>query len=211
MSQLTVPELHGLSAEQQVIVTEILKDIQTSVERLARAARRWVELPEKVRGKIVEQTAPSFREFWKRLEAVGLGSLHPQLATIGGRAARLLGKLPLDEQGKYLQERLPLVVARGRGWDLRLVDVAEMTNDQKTQVFKVGPDGAVTVRSEEAQKKWLADRAAKRLLEKAQGEALKKVERAGWKVEMGRVWVKPHLVEQGLTRAQVERMLKDLE
>ncbi len=204
-------DVTGLSAEHRAALDEIMRDVQSSVERLARAARRWVELPEKVRARIVEQTNPSFREFWRRLEAVGLGTLHPQLATVGGSAARLLGKLPLEEQGRYLVERLPVVVPRGRGWDVRLVDVAELTEDQRKQVFKLTPSGVVTVRSEEAQKQWLADRAARRLVEAAAAESLKSVERAGWRVERGRIWVKEALVEGGITRKQLERMLADLE
>ena len=203
-------EITGLSGEHRAALDEILRDLQTSVDRLAKAARRWVELPEKVRARIVEQTNPSFREFWRRLEAVGSGALHPQLATVGGTAARLLGKLPLAEQGRYLSERIPVVVARGRGWDVRLVDVAEMSEDQRKQVFKLASDGSVTLRTEEGQKQWLAERAAKRLLERQAGEALKRVERAGWIVERGRVFPKPHLVEAGLTPAQLAKMLTDL-
>jgi hypothetical protein len=204
-------EVTGLTAEQRTALDEILRDVQTSVDRLARAAKRWVELPPRAREKIIEQTNPSFREFWKRLESVGSGALHPQLATVGGTAARLLGRLPLEEQDRYLRELLPVVVTKGRGWDVRLVDVAELTEDQRKQVFKLASDGGVTVREVEAQKVWVADRIAKRLVEASGGEALTRVERAGWRVERGRVWVKPGLVEGGITRKQLERMLADLE
>lgn len=214
MSTLTtmeMPEITGLTAEQRDILAEILRDMQASVDRMAKAARKWVDLPEKARVRIVEQTNPSFREFWTRLEKVGSGVLHPQLATVGGTAARLLGKLPLDDQDRYLREMLPVVIHKGRGWDVRLVDVGALSEDQRKQVFKLSSDGAVTVREVEAQKVWLADRAAKRVLESAAGEALTRVDRAGWTVEKGRCWVKPSLVESGITRKQLEKMLADLE
>lgn len=211
LTTMEMPEITGLTVEQRDILAEILRDMQASVDRLAKAARKWVELPEKARARIVEQTNPSFREFWTRLEKVGNGVLHPQLATVGGTAARLLGKLPLDDQDRYLREMLPVVIHKGRGWDVRLVDVGALSEDQRKQVFKLSSDGAVTVREVEAQKVWLADRAAKRVLENAAGAALTRVDRAGWMVEKGRLWVKPSLVENGITRKQLEKMLADLE
>lgn len=204
-------EVTGLTADQRTALDEILRDVQSSVDRLARAAKRWVELSPKAREKIVEQTNPSFREFWKRLEAVGAGVLHPQLMAVGGTAARLLGRLALEDQDRYLRELMPVVVARGRGWDIRLVDVAALSEDQRKQVFKLASDGSVAVREPEAQKVWLADRAAKRLAESAGGETVTRVERAGWIVERGKVWVKPALVEGGISRKQLEKMLADLE
>lgn len=211
LSNLPSFEITGLTAEQRTILDEIMRDLQTSVDRLNRAAKKWIELPEKVRAKIIDQTNPSFREFWRRLEAVGSGTLHPQLATVGGLAARLLGRLPLEDQERYLSERLPVVVPRGRGWDLKLIDVADLTEDQRKQVFKVSSDGSVMLRGDEAQKEWLAARAAKRMVELQAGAVLKKVERTGWTVERGRVWPKPSLVESGITKAQLERMLSDLD
>lgn len=201
--------LTGISKEHLGILHEILADVKTSVERLAKAGKRWVELPEKVRLKIIEQTNPSFRDFWRKLERVGSGELHPELAAVGGRAASYLGRLPILDQERYLREMLPVVVAKGRGYDVRLVDVSALSEDQRKQVFKVQSSGAVSVREIEAQKVWLADRAAKLLLEKQAGESLRRVERAGWVVESGRVWLKPALVENGITRRHLEKMLAD--
>lgn len=208
---MEMPEITGLTADQKETLAEIFREVQASVDRLARAARKWVDLPEKARARIVEQTNPAFREFWTRLEKVGLGTLHPQLATVGGTAARLLGKLPLDDQDRYLREMLPVVIHRGRGWDVRLVDVGALSEDQRKQVFKVAADGSVIVRDEEMQKAWLSEKAAKKVLEHAAGELMTKVERAGWRVEKGKLWVKPQLVENGISRRQLEKMLADLE
>ena len=207
----TIPTtVTGITREQQDILAEILSDVKQSIDRLARAARRWVELPPKAREKIVEQSPPSFREFWSRLQKVGEGELHPALATIGGTAARLLGKLPLPEQDRYLRELIPVVVHRGRGWDVRLIDVAEMSDEQRRQVFKVAPDGTVTIRDEEQQKAWLAERAAREMLASQAAERRTKIERNGWKVERGRVWIKPAALEAGLTKKQLLQILRDL-
>jgi hypothetical protein len=205
-----VQSLEGLTQEHATALAEILADVRGSMERLARAARKWVDLPEKVRAKIISQTAPSFRDFWLRLEKVGSGTLHPQLATVGGLAARLLGRLPLEDQTRYLSELMPVVVAKGRGWDQRLVDVAVMSEDQRKQVFKMAADGSVTVRDVEAQKVYIAEKAARRLLQNEAMDGLKKIERQGWRVEKGRVWLKEPLMASGINRRQLERMLADL-
>lgn len=203
-------EVEGLSKHEREVLTDILNDARLSAERLAKAAAKWVDLSEASREKIVEQSTPSLREFWARLTRVGEGLLHPQLVMIGGRAATALGKLPLEDQERYLRERVPVLVRRGRGFDMRLVDVAEMTEDQRRQVFKVSDGGEVTVRDEEAQKNYFANRAAQLLVERERAEALKKVERVGWRVELGKVWVKPDKVESGLTRRDLLTMLRDL-
>lgn len=131
-------EIEGISKAEREMLADILNDARLSAERLAKAASKWVSLSVESREKIAAQSNPSLRDFWERLTKVGEGLLHPQLVMIGGKAAACLGKLPLDDQERYLRERLPVVVRRGRGFDVRLVDVAEMTEDQRRQVFKVG-------------------------------------------------------------------------
>lgn len=205
----TIPvEVTGLSKAEHEVLMAIMADIKRGLDATLRAARAWVELPEKARARIVEQTKPNMREFWAKLQRVGTGLLHPQLATMSGLAARYLGKLALEEQEKYLRDGIPVVTARTRG-DFRLLDVVSMSEDQRKQVFKVA--GKVAVRSVEEQRSWLADQAAKRLLKREAAAGLKKVDRVGWSVERGRVWVKSNRVEAGLTKRDLEVMLKDLE
>lgn len=203
-------EIEGLSKADRDLLADILNDARLSAERLAKAAAKWISLEEGTRVKVVAQCNPSLRDFWGRLTRVGEGLLHPQLVLIGGRAASCLGKLPLDDQERYLRERVPVVVRRGRGFDTKLVDVAEMTEDQRRQVFKVADSGAVAVRDEEAQKSYFSNRAAQLLVERERSEAMKKVERVGWRVEGGKVWVKPDKVESGITRRDLLVMLRDL-
>lgn len=203
-------EVTGITSEQQALLSEILRDIQMSVDKMTKAAQKWVSLPEKARKKIVEQTNPTLRNFWGRLEKVGKGELHPLLLTVAGASAGLLGKMPIEDQDKYLRELIPVAFVKGRGWDVKLIDVADLTEDQRKQVFKVAQDGTVTVRDKEAQIAYYTARAAKLLAEEQAAEALRKVERTGWRVERGRVWVKSSAIEAGLTRKQVEQMLKDM-
>lgn len=203
-------EIEGITRAEREVLADILNDARLSAERLAKAAGKWVGLAAETREKIVAQSNPSLRDFWARLTRVGEGLLHPQLVMVGGKAAACLGKLPLEDQERYLRERVPVVIRRGRGFDVRLVDVAEMSDEQRRQVFKVSDSGAVAVRDEEAQKAYFANRAAQLLVEREKADAMKKVERVGWRVEGGKVWVKPDKVESGLTRRDVVTMLRDL-
>lgn len=203
-------DVDKLTKGEREALAEILNDARLSAERLARAAQRWVELSQGTRDKIIAGSNPSLREFWDRLTRVGQGLLHPQLVMVGGRAAGFLGRLPMEEQERYLRDRVPVVVHRGRGWDVRMIDVVEMTEDQRRQVFKVADDGAVTVRDEEAQKQYFANRAAQLMVEKSRRDELKKVERTGWSVEGGRVYVKKDKAGEGLTRRDLLTMLRDL-
>jgi len=71
-------------------------------------------------------------------------------------------------------------------------------------------NSAVTVRDEEAQKSYFSNRAAQLLVEQERQDGMKKVERVGWKVEGGKVWVKEDKVESGITRRDLLTMLRDL-
>lgn len=213
MSTLTITtnipvEVTGLSKAEQETLASIMADIKRGLDATLRAARAWAELPPKAREKIVEQTRPHLRDFWTKLDRVGAGELHPQLATVSGLAERYLGKMAIEEQERYLRDGIPVATLRSKS-DFRLVDVVSMTKEQRQQVFKTA-GGVVAVRTVEEQRSWLADQAAKRLLAKEAAERLKKVDRVGWSVQGGRVFVKPARVEAGLTKRDLEVMLKDL-
>lgn len=203
-------QVDGLTKREQELLADILNDARLSVERLRQAAAKWMELGEETRAKIVQQSGKSLLDFWAKLTRVGSGLLHPQLVLVGGKACTMLGKLPLEDQERYLRDRIPLVVRKGRGFDVRLMDVGELSEEQRKQVFRENDDGSVVVRDEEEQKTYFARKAAALLVEQSKLDSLKKVERTGWRVEQGRVWVKPDKVEDGLTRKDLLIMLKDL-
>lgn len=202
-------EVTGLSRPEQEVLVEIMADIKKSLDGIRRAAAKWVELPERARAKIVEQTRPSLRDFWAKLERVGSGMLHPQLATVSGLAARYLGKLGIEEQERFLRDGIPVVEVKRGKYDARLLDVVMMSEEQRKQVFRASGQ-SVAVRTEEEQRVWLADQAAKRLLRQEAADRLKKVDRVGWSVQGGKVFVKAARVESGLTLRDLETMLKDL-
>ncbi len=203
-------EVSGLSAPEQQLLSDIMSDVKRGVDAIRRAAGRWMELSEKARGRIVEQTRPSLRDFWGRLEAVGTGALHPQLATVSSLAGRYLGKLGLEEQELYLREGIEVVTVAGRRHDVRRVDVVLMSEEQRKLVFRTAGNGTVSVRTVEEQKALLADQAAKRVLAAEAAAGLKSVDRVGWAVTGGRVFVKPERVKLGLTKKDLQTMLGDL-
>lgn len=205
----TIPaDVTGLSKAEQELLASIMQDVKRGLDAILRAARTWMELSEKARGRIVEQTRPSLRDFWTKLERVGAGELHPQLATVSGLAARYLGKLPIEEQERYLRDGIPVASLRSK--DFRLVDVVLMAEEQRKQVF-TGNGQTARVRSVEEQRVWLSEQAARRVLLKERLAGLKTVDRVGWSVRSGRVFVKAARVESGLTKRDLETMLKDLE
>lgn len=201
-------EVTGISKPEQEVLHAILADIKRGLDATLRAARAWVELPERTRSRIVEQTRPTLRDFWDRLEKIGAGVVHPLLATVDGLPARYLGRLPLEDQERYLREGIPVASLRGK--DFRLVDVSTMSEDQRKQVFKAAGAG-LAVRTVDEQRSWLADKAARRVLEKERLAGLKTVDRVGWSVRGGKVYVKAARVESGLTKRDLETMLKDLQ
>lgn len=203
-------DVDGLSKGDREVLFDILNDARLSAERLRQAAVKWMGLSAGAREKIVNGTPGSLRDFWGKLTRVGEGALHPQLSLVGGKAATLLGKLSIEEQEMYLRERMPLVVRKGRAFDLLRVDVAELNEEQRKQVFRENDDGSVVVRSEEEQQVYFSRKKAALLVQAAALDGLKKVDRAGWNVERGRVWVKPEKVEVGLSRKDLLTMLRDL-
>lgn len=209
---LVPEEVRGLSQDDRAILAEILNDLAKAVEGIRRAALKWVALSGAARRRILAETPPTWRFYLQKLQRVGEGTLHPQLYHAAGLAARYLGRLPLPEQERYLRERIPVVTLDGRGrTDERLMDVEEMDDGERQQVFKTAGD-TVVVRTPEEQRAWLEERARR----KAEAEArhigdVDVVRRPGrWRVERGHIYVEPEKAKSGLTLRDVRTMLKDL-
>lgn len=202
--------LDDLTAEDRQYLDEILADLKGAADRIAAAGRKWVKLDTGLRQRIVDATPAGMRDVWLRLERVGMGTLHPQLATTAGIAARYLGRLPMSEQERYLQERIPVLVVNGREPDILRIDVGALSRGQRKQVF-VNAGGTVRVRSIDEQRAWLADQAQREQRKEQRNEVLR-IDRPGrWKVDGGKVYVAAEKVENGLTKKDVAQMLRDLQ
>ena len=214
MTLITKPQftldLRGVSQEHRDLLNGVFDDLSRSMSGVMSAARKWVRLPEDVREKVREGAPEMWKRFLTKLQRVGEGTLHPQLYALSGTAASTLGKLPVNEQEKWLTERIPVALADG---DTRRVDVSEMTAEQRRQVFGRDENGEFFVRNLAQQRGWQADEAkAKNAKQAAAKMAGAVITRAGrWRVEAGRLWLDAALFKEGMTRAHLVAMLKDLE
>lgn len=218
MSKLTIitPDLdglRGLNAEDRATVHEILADLGAAADRIRRAGDKWVALSGKTRERVIEAAPPTWRVFLHRLDLVGRQKLHPQLYASVGKAATWLGKLPLAEQDRYLRERIPVVIVQPSGrQDVRLIDIEEMGEAHREQVFKREDDGTVVLRDVPQQKAWLEQRRERqeRAEERHLGD-LTVIRRPGrWRVEKGKLYPDKGRVESGFTLRDVKMMAKDL-
>lgn len=198
-----------LSRTEQESLDDILKDLKGAYTRIAAAGKKWVAMDEDLRRRVINATPAGMRDLWDRLERVGLGTLHPQLATAQGVAARYLGRLPLADQEHYLRERIPTVILADGKRDVLNIDVAAMSTEQRKQVF-VAAGNAVRVRSLAEQRAYLAD-VEQRKTRKAEKSEMLRIDRPGrWEARDGKVFPAPEKMETGLTRRDLLEMLKDL-
>jgi hypothetical protein len=207
----TIPlDLRKIPAADREALNDILADLQASVERIQSAAARWVTLPEDTRARVVAATPPAMRDLWQRLDKVGGGTLHPQLATAAGLAARYLSRLPLEEQEHYLTQLIPVVVERGGRLLVDKMDVQRMSDFHRQQVFDAG--GHTTrVRSAAEQRAWLEARSALQEADATEEEAHLAVDRPGrWRVEGDRAYIDRRKAEAGITLREALQMVRDL-
>lgn len=129
---------------------------------------------------------------WRRLEAVGNGSLDARLLTAGSCGANALRRLPITAQREALGTGVEVCLPGG---DALRVQVDDLTPEQARQVF-----AADHVRSLPAQRAWLeAHPAVPRTVSASAGMA--------WGVRAGKVVVNRPC---SLTRVDLARMLAEL-
>ena len=204
-------DLRGVSRADTEVVAEILRDLKSASDRVVKAARKWVELPEETRTAVVEGSPRTLRDVWARLDRIGTGAMHPLLWSMHGHAANLLAKLPMDQQEKFLAEKVPVAVvsASGRA-DIHRIAIEDMGAETRLQVFAVRGN-QVTVRTVAEQRAWLVEKSRKEALAAERESQVTRIERPGrWVVEKGRVFPDAARVESGFTLADVLKMVKDL-
>jgi hypothetical protein len=207
---IEVDTFRGISLDDKKTLSEILTDLSGAADRIRRAGTKWVGLSEKTRDKVLENIPATWKGFFYRLQLVGEGRLHPHLYSATGAPARYLGRLPIDDQDKYIRELIPVAVLRGRTPDILRIDVEEMSKNQQQQVFKVSGE-VVQIRSIPEQRAWMAEQERKAAKQEDSELGLTDINRAGrWRVSKGRVYIDPDKVASGLTRKDVALILRDL-
>lgn len=117
---------------------DIEKLIQAGTDAFAQAGKKLVELIDEFpeTKEIIMTRNPKFRmEALNRLEAIGRGSILPELAFDEREGVKALRRLPLSDQKKYMAEPLELVVVKDGKNDTLLVAVTDLTASQAKQVF----------------------------------------------------------------------------
>jgi hypothetical protein len=203
--------LTGITKVDREAFEALLLDLKAGMDRIAKAARRWVEFSEEVRAKLREAAPPAFGDMWDRLERIGNGSMSPMLYALHGRGAKLLAKMPVSDQERWLSDRVPVLVMKGNKPDELRVAVEHLSAEQQLQVFKVDAAG-VRIRSIPEQRAWVEAQKVKREERESRGTGITKIDRPGrWRVEKGRVFVHPDKVAAGLTKNEVAMILRDLQ
>ncbi len=218
MSRLSLiqPELdaiRGVSGDDRDTVREILTDLSGAANNVRKAAEKWATLTPGTRKKVIEGLPPTWRGFMDRLTLVAEDRLHPQLYAAAGRAATLLGKLPLADQDRYLRERIPVAILKRGKPDVLLMDVEEMNEEQRKQVFKESKDNghAVLVRDVAQQTAYLDDLARRREREQQVEHDATVIDRPGrWRVQKGKAIINADRAKIGLTLKDARLLLKDL-
>lgn len=203
-------DLDVFTPEDRILAQELLKEGATVAKRIAKMGQLLVAMSPTGRDEFIAQFPPSSRQFWRRVHAVGEGRLYPTLATKIGRAAEYLGKLPLEEQARCEVELIPVAIVDERGrQDILRMDVEAMSSEIRAQVFHaVGP--TVRLRSIDEQRAWLAEKARKAHAKEEREEAGVRIDRPDWTAEKGKIWPKASLMDKGITRQMLGRMLADL-
>lgn len=202
-----IVDLSQIKEEDRKDVESIMADINGAYDRIRRAGKRYITLGDDTKERLRELTPPSMVSIWDRLEQVGVGLLHPQLVIAEGTGAKYLAKLPIDQQEHYLKNRFEIAIP---GNDSLMVDVEEMSLDQRRQVFAVSGE-SIKVRSLSEQRAWLADQKKKHDIEEERRSKQTKINRPGlWEIKNRKAYIDPDKAESGLTAKEVERIRKDL-
>jgi hypothetical protein len=129
---------------------------------------------------------------WRRLEALGNGSLDGRLLTASSMGAAALRRLPAPMQTKALDNGVDVLVGNG---DTLRVQVDNLTPEQSRQVF-----ASDHIRDIAAQRAWMETHAP-------QTARPAMVEAPAWKVTGGKVQVSRPC---SLTRLDLARMLAEM-
>jgi len=125
---------------------------------------------------------------WRRLEALGNGSLDGRLLTAASIGAAALRRLPAPMQTKALDNGVDLLVGSG---DTLRVQVDNLTREQSAQVFAIDH-----IRDASAQRAWMETNATRPA-----------TTGAAWRVSGGKVQVSRPC---SLTRLDLARMLAEM-
>lgn len=199
-----------LPVEDRVIAEQLIREMSGIANKVAKMGRLICSMSDKGQEEFIGAFPASDQALWRRVQKVGRGEMAPALATKQGVAARFLAKLPVEEQARYIRELIPVAITDGRGrQDTILMDVDDMSTAIRRQVFRAHGTAA-EVRDIPAQRAYLAEQDRKSRVAEEKVERAHRIERSEWTVEDGKIFPNPILIEKGITRLKLAKMLADL-
>ena len=204
-------DLRSLSKEHVETISEIMRHIKGASDQIVRAARKWVELPDDVRDKVIEGTPGTLRSIWDRLDKIGRGTLSPMLYASYGHNHNVLARLPLPEQEKYLTEKISVAIVNNGRNDIQRIDIDDLGPALRLQVFQIDRTGKASVRSVAQQRAWLVEQERKKHARAKLDAGITKIDRPGrWRIEKNRAFIDPSKLAAGLTLTEILQIAKDL-
>lgn len=185
-----------------------LRLLDAAAANIEEAGRLFASIADDEWSSLIGEAPAPMRRTLGNVREVGFGRMIPQLATASGEAVQRLRSLPPDEQLRLWSNPVEMFRPGAVGRHAKYMRYAtEMAPDEVRRAFEKNGSGW-RVRSYDEQRAWVTETAAKGDDElPAHG-----VDRPGrWAVRNGRVYLARQKVETGLTRRDVEGILRDLE
>lgn len=201
--------LSGLNRAEITLANKVMEHLSGAIDCVAKAAEAWIQMQPETQLRFIDSTPSSMRHVWERLDAVGRGTLAPQLVLMNGRGPMHLAKLPVDQQEQYLAEKIPVLIDN----KMHELAVTELSGRQVKQVFSVRGK-KVSVRSIPKQRAWLKRQEQielKNQSDDARHASRKKIVRDGkWRAERGKVYFNDDFASKGITATDLRAALRDL-
>ncbi len=184
-----------------------LRLLDAAAANVAEAGNLFAGIPEEIWTGLIAEAPPPMRRTLGYVRAVGEGRMIPQLATAAGEASVRMRALPVGDQYRLWTAPVEMFAPGRTGRHAKYMRfVTEMDGEEVRRAF--GRDGSGwRLRSYDEQRAWHAGQEALREEPKPHG-----VDRPGrWAVRNGRVIVAQAKASSGLTRRDLEMMLRDLQ
>lgn len=184
-----------------------LKLLDTATQNIAEAGGLFAKINERQWLELLEEAPPPMRRTLCYVRAVGEGTMIPQLATASGLAIQKLRSLPLADQRRLWDEPVELFAPGRVGRAAKYMRFAtEMDSAEIKRSFEKVGRNEWTLRSYDEQRLYEAEMAKIQTAAAPAG-----VDRPGkWAVRNGKVYLATTFVDKGLTRRQLEAILRDM-
>lgn len=181
--------------------------LDTASGNIKEAGELFAGIDEAVWAELINEAPAPMRRTLSYVRDVGEGKMIPQLATASGEAAQRLRGLPLEEQSRLWTEPVEMFAPGRVGRAAKYQRfVTEMDSEEVKRAFARDGSKHWKLRSYEEQKAWVAEQGKER-----EPEVVESVDRPGrWAVRNGKVFLSSAKVAAGLSRKDVELILRDL-